>query len=96
MYEVHVIQEGYSRLNEAGVMTANGTCTLIKGDKFNVVVDTLSPWDSEALVKGLAVHGLAPSDITHLVGGVLRARRPLKGFNIFSPKHPLGSQYNLI
>ena len=66
-YTVHVLQEGYSRLRDDGVMTANGTSTLVKGGKFNIVVDTLSPWDRDVLVQQLAKHGLSPADITHLV-----------------------------
>ena len=36
MYEVHILAEGYSRLREDGVMIANGSCTLVIGEKFKV------------------------------------------------------------
>ncbi len=45
-YEVCVLSEGYSYFDNDSVMTANCTCTLIKGPK-NVIVDTMTPWDSK-------------------------------------------------
>ena len=36
MYEVHVLAEGYSKLREDGIMTANGSCSLVTGGKFKV------------------------------------------------------------
>ena len=66
-YKVHVLENGYSSLNEDGSMSACGTCTLIKGENVNMVVDTLSPWDKDILVDSLAKFNLSPSDVTHLV-----------------------------
>lgn len=43
-YEVKVVQDGYSTF-EDGVYKANGTCTLILGPQYKVIVDTLSAWD---------------------------------------------------
>jgi len=40
-------------------MEANCTCTLIKGPK-NVIVDTMTPWDGDVILAGLAQHGLTP------------------------------------
>lgn len=65
-YKVHVLQTGYSKVEEDGCI-ANGSSTLIIGSKYKVVVDTLSPWDKDALISAMAVHGVAPSDVTHLV-----------------------------
>ena len=67
MYEVHVLQEGYSRLDEDGTMLANGTSTLIKGGQHIIVVDTLSPWDADVLKTSLAQYNVKCEDVTHLV-----------------------------
>ncbi|XP_023335549.1 metallo-beta-lactamase domain-containing protein 1 [Eurytemora carolleeae] len=67
MYEVHVLAEGYSKLREDGIMTANGSCSLVTGGKFKVVVDTMSPWDKEKIIEGLKQFNMSPEDITHLV-----------------------------
>ena len=58
-YQVHVLSDGYSRLDGEGSMLANCTCTLIKGPK-NVIVDTMTPWDGQVIVAGLGKHGLKP------------------------------------
>jgi hypothetical protein len=49
-YEVHVLYNGYSETTEEG-MVANCTCTLIKGKKC-IIVDTMTPWDKEKIIKG--------------------------------------------
>ena len=49
-YEVFIIHNGYSKSIEIG-MEANCTCTLIKG-KYNVIVDTMTPWDREVVLEG--------------------------------------------
>ena len=67
MYRVVVLQEGYSEILPDGNMRANGTSTLVIGPKHKVVVDTLSPWDKEALVVALSREGLTPGDVTELV-----------------------------
>ena len=41
MYEVHVLQDGYSVLRADGVMTANGTSTLVIGDTHKVIQPVL-------------------------------------------------------
>uniref|UniRef100_A0A2P2I6F7 Metallo-beta-lactamase domain-containing protein 1 n=1 Tax=Hirondellea gigas TaxID=1518452 RepID=A0A2P2I6F7_9CRUS len=63
---VHVLYDGYSCI-ENGNMRANCSCVLIKG-KPNVIVDTMTAWDKDKIIKGLSSHGLAPSDIQYLVG----------------------------
>lgn len=65
MYEVHVLFVGYCRPTNGG-MLANCTCTLVKGPK-NIIVDTMTPWDSEALVKAINDHGLEVKDIDYVV-----------------------------
>ena len=47
---VHVLHTGYSRLEE-GVMKANCSCVLIKGEK-NAIVDTMTAWDREKIIDG--------------------------------------------
>ncbi|CAH1406233.1 unnamed protein product [Nezara viridula] len=64
-YEVLIIHNGYSKVVEGG-MEANCTCTLIKG-KYNVIVDTMTPWDSELILKGLEKYGVQPNDIHFIV-----------------------------
>lgn len=65
MYEVHVLFVGYSRPTTDG-MLANCTCTLVKGPK-NIIVDTMTPWDSAVLVKAIKEHGLEVDDINYVV-----------------------------
>lgn len=67
MYEVHVLQAGYSSVNSDGTMCANGTSSLIIGPTKKVIVDTLSPWDSESIIHHLQLHNLEPCEITHVI-----------------------------
>lgn len=50
-YEVYVLENGYSRVQEDGNMIANCTCTLLKG-KHNIIVDTMTPWDKQKIIDG--------------------------------------------
>ncbi|KAG0719437.1 Metallo-beta-lactamase domain-containing protein 1 [Chionoecetes opilio] len=65
-YSVHVLQAGYSRLEE-GVMRANCTCTLVKGPA-TLIVDTLTAWDKEVVMAGLAREGVACDDVKYAIG----------------------------
>ena len=67
MYEVYVLQPGYSTVNSDGSMCANGTSTLIIGPTKKVIVDTLSPWDRDAMINLLQHYNLKPCEITHVV-----------------------------
>ncbi|XP_050087850.1 metallo-beta-lactamase domain-containing protein 1 [Anopheles aquasalis] len=74
MNEVIVLNEGYSRFEDtapgqepSAVMLANCTCTLIKGRDCNVIVDTMTPWDGDLLLKRLQEHQLHPDDIDYVV-----------------------------
>lgn len=51
MSEVIVLYEGYSTEAVNNQMTANCSCTLIKG-VHNIIVDTMTPWDSEKILTG--------------------------------------------
>ena len=66
-YEVFVLQEGYSYTDSAGKNRATGTITLLKG-RYNILVDTGSPWDGKRLVEGLKLHGLTPEAIHWAIG----------------------------
>ena len=52
MYEVHVLFEGYSTQIDEVTMDANCSCTLIKGPNKNVIVDTMTAWDTQDIVDG--------------------------------------------
>ena len=67
MYQVKVLQKGYSKRNSDGSMSANGTCTLITGQGLYIIVDTLSPWDRTVLIELLRQAGLQCDDITHVI-----------------------------
>lgn len=58
-YEIHILADGYSMIDNEGYMKANCTCTLIKGTK-NTIVDTMTPWDGPIIMEGLRNHGLKP------------------------------------
>ncbi|XP_026474179.1 metallo-beta-lactamase domain-containing protein 1 [Ctenocephalides felis] len=64
-YEVHVLSNGYS-VDEQNHMLANCTCTLILGP-INIIVDTMTSWDKEVILNGLAKHKLTPSDINYVI-----------------------------
>ncbi|XP_039275308.1 metallo-beta-lactamase domain-containing protein 1 [Nilaparvata lugens] len=70
-YKVKVLYPGYSRLSSTrpttdNVMEANCSCTLITGN-LNIIVDTMTPWDSQKILKGLADNSLTPGDINYVV-----------------------------
>lgn len=69
MNEIIVLNEGYSYMekDDDSVMIANCTCTLIKGHDCNIIVDTMTPWDGDLLLKGLQENRLNPDDIAYVV-----------------------------
>ncbi|XP_049780644.1 metallo-beta-lactamase domain-containing protein 1 isoform X2 [Schistocerca cancellata] len=64
-YEVHVLYDGFSKMTENG-MEANCSCTLIKGPK-KIIVDTMTAWDKELIIEGLARHGVTCEEIDYVV-----------------------------
>ncbi|XP_053673159.1 metallo-beta-lactamase domain-containing protein 1 [Anopheles nili] len=104
MNEIVILSEGYSRWDEpepelepkptGTMMLANCTCTLIKGPDCNVIVDTMTPWDGDLLLRRLQEHQLHPDDIGYVVSThghsdhlgnnnlFLRAKRHIVGTNI--------------
>lgn len=52
MSEVIVLFDGYSAMSGKDQMSANCSCTLIKGVN-NIIVDTMTAWDSEKILTGM-------------------------------------------
>ncbi|XP_077287706.1 metallo-beta-lactamase domain-containing protein 1 isoform X2 [Arctopsyche grandis] len=66
-FNIYVLYNGYSSLNvNSKTMKANCTCTLIKGPS-NIIVDTMTPWDKDKIIKGLNEHNLMPEDINYVI-----------------------------
>ncbi|CAH4031002.1 metallo-beta-lactamase domain-containing protein 1 [Pieris brassicae] len=66
MCEVTVLQDGYSYQNSSSEMIANCTCSLIKG-VHNIIVDTMTPWDSEKILQSLEKHKLTCDKINYVI-----------------------------
>ncbi|XP_075970968.1 metallo-beta-lactamase domain-containing protein 1 [Anticarsia gemmatalis] len=66
MSEVIVLYEGYSAMSGADQMSANCSCTLIKGVN-NIIVDTMTAWDSEKILTALEKHDVRPENINYVV-----------------------------
>lgn len=67
LYEVFVLQEGYSYTDSEGKYRATCTCTLVTGKHLNILIDTGSPWDGKNLIDGLQNHGLKPEDVNYVI-----------------------------
>ncbi|KAL5279156.1 hypothetical protein ACFFRR_003660 [Megaselia abdita] len=69
--EIVVLFEGYSFKSEENnkiVYKANCSCTLIKTrNGINILVDTLTPWDSKKLLTALSQQGLSEDDINVVI-----------------------------
>ncbi|KZC05150.1 PREDICTED: metallo-beta-lactamase domain-containing protein 1 [Dufourea novaeangliae] len=66
MCEVIVLFDGYSINLEDGTMKTNCSCTLIKTSK-NIIVDTMTAWDREKIIRALNQHNLTPEEIDYVV-----------------------------
>lgn len=55
MSEVIVLYDGYSVMTGKDQMSANCSCTLLKG-LHNVVIDTMTAWDSQKIITGMYYH----------------------------------------
>ncbi|XP_047508438.1 metallo-beta-lactamase domain-containing protein 1 [Pieris napi] len=66
MCEVTVLQDGYSYQNSSSEMIANCTCSLITG-VHNIIVDTMTPWDSEKILQSLEKHNLTCEKINYVI-----------------------------
>lgn len=63
--DIAVLFDGYSKM-ENGDYYANCSCVLIKGPP-NVIVDTMTAWDGERILKALSKESLTPDDIDYVV-----------------------------
>ena len=54
MSEVIVLYDGYSVMTGKDQMSANCSCTLLKG-LHNVIIDTMTAWDSQKIITGMYV-----------------------------------------
>ena len=68
MFEVTILFEGYSGVEEGGrAMRANCTCTLVRGEGVTAVVDTRTAWDGEEIVEALRERGVECGDVDVVV-----------------------------
>ncbi|KAJ0182634.1 hypothetical protein K1T71_002003 [Dendrolimus kikuchii] len=66
MSEVIVLYDGYSKITNTDQMQANCSCTLIQG-VHNIIVDTMTAWDSERIISALHKQQITPDDINYVV-----------------------------
>ncbi|CAB4067359.1 SSF1_2 [Lepeophtheirus salmonis] len=66
MYNIHILSVGYSKF-EKDTCLANCTSTLIKSPDINIVVDTMTPWDKDKLVRELKTHRVEPDNVDYLI-----------------------------
>ena len=68
-WRVKVLFDGFSRQLDDDRMEANCSCTLIQSvDKsVNIVVDTMTPWDGEKLLKALNAEGVSKDDVNFVI-----------------------------
>lgn len=52
-----VLYNGYSRMcpDDPNVMYANCTCTLIKSQQHNIIIDTMSAWNGKDILDGMSL-----------------------------------------
>ena len=70
--KVYVLHDGYSELKttkEAAIpiMRANCTCVLIRNAIHNVVIDSMTPWDTQKIKDSLKMYNLGPDQIDFVV-----------------------------
>lgn len=58
--------ETFPKADDLPFVRANCSCVLITGS-VNVIVDTMTPWDSDFILKSLNSRGLKPDDIDYVV-----------------------------
>lgn len=69
--KVNVLHDGYSYMEDGEDGTepcfrANCSCVLVTGEA-NVIIDTMTPWDGDLLIKSLRTISLDPGDIDYVV-----------------------------
>lgn len=65
-YEVIVLFDGYSTATENGTQS-NCSCTLLKSNINNIIIDTMTAWDGDKLVEKLKSNNLNCSDINYVI-----------------------------
>ncbi len=69
---VQILHNGYSsnpieEPNETlPFVRANCSCVLVTGSK-NVIIDTMTPWDTSLILNSLKLNGLNPDDINYVI-----------------------------
>lgn len=55
--QVIILAEGFSSVDTTKdhVLQANCSCVLIKGRDINVIIDTMTPWDSAFILNGITI-----------------------------------------
>ncbi|KAF9816075.1 hypothetical protein SFRURICE_003626 [Spodoptera frugiperda] len=66
MCEVIVLYEGYSVMTGKDQMSANCSCTLIKGAN-NIIIDTMTSWDGQKILAALAKNNVSPENINYVI-----------------------------
>ncbi|CAH0695099.1 unnamed protein product [Spodoptera exigua] len=66
MCEVIVLYEGYSVMTGKDQMSANCSCTLIKGVN-NIIIDTMTSWDGQKILTALAKNNVNPENINYVI-----------------------------
>ncbi|CAH2236599.1 metallo-beta-lactamase domain-containing protein 1 [Pararge aegeria] len=66
MCDIVVLFDGYSILKNEEEMSANCSCTLLKGIN-NVIIDTMTPWDTNKIVSALKLQNITADDISYVV-----------------------------
>ena len=70
--ELFVLHNGYSNFItskdlKVPTMEANCSCSLIRNEKHNVIVDTMNPWDGPKIKESLLKYDLRPDQIDFVV-----------------------------
>lgn len=65
--EITIIAEGYSKDVTEKSMRANCSSVLIRDGPVNIIVDTMTAWDSEYILKKLEEIGLHPEEIHFVI-----------------------------
>lgn len=67
MTEILVIAVGYSRMISESSMEANCSCVLVKDNGINIIVDTMTAWDSNFIRSVLSRENVLPDEINFVV-----------------------------
>ncbi|CAH0405477.1 unnamed protein product [Chilo suppressalis] len=66
MSDLFVLFNGYSKMSSDKEMLANCSCSLIIG-QHNIIVDTMTAWDSDKIIKALQFHNILPNMINYVI-----------------------------